>query len=112
MRSHIAIEQVGNFGGTGYGVNSLETLAMGMPTITEFTPQYAAFLTGHPFVLADRNSLYDVLVKLIDDEEYRAAAGSNGRQWVEEHHSFAAVWKTMLGYMDEEMPEVAQRLRA
>jgi glycosyltransferase involved in cell wall biosynthesis len=111
MLSHIAIEQVGNFGGTGYGVNSLETLAMGMPTITEFTPQYAAFITGHPFVLADKNSLYGVLVNLIDDEDYRTAVGSKGRNWVEEHHSFAAVWKTMLGYMDNEMPEVAKRLR-
>jgi glycosyltransferase involved in cell wall biosynthesis len=111
MRSHIAIEQVGNFGGTGYGVNSLETLAMGMPTITEFTPQYAAFLAGHPFILADKDSLYSVLVKLIDDKEYRAAAGSKGRNWVEENHSFAAVWKTMLGYMDEAMPELAKNLR-
>jgi glycosyltransferase involved in cell wall biosynthesis len=111
MRSHIAIEQVGNFGGTGYGVNSLETLAMGIPTVTEFTPQYAALLAGHPFVLADRDSLYDVLVKLIDDEEYRISAGSKGRKWVEEHHSFAAVWKTMLGYMDEEMPDAAKLLR-
>jgi len=111
MRSHIAIEQIGNFGGTGYGVNSLETLAMGMPTVTEFTPEYAAFLTGHPFVLADRRSLFEVLVKLIDDEEYRTTVGSKGRRWVEEHHSFSAVWQTMLEYMDKELPEVAKRLR-
>jgi hypothetical protein len=30
---------------------------------------------------------------------------------VEEQHSYAAVWKKMLGYMDEAMPEVAKNLR-
>lgn len=109
-RSHIAIEQIGNFGGTGYGVNSLETLAMNIPTVTEFTPEYASFLTDHPFVLANRETLHDVLLRLIDDEEYRTAAGKRGRQWVQENHSYAKVWEKMVGYMRETMPETAARL--
>jgi glycosyltransferase involved in cell wall biosynthesis len=113
MHSHIAIEQIGNFGGTGYGVNSLETLAMNMPTLTEFTPDYAAFLAeGHPFVLVTKDTLRDELLRLIDDEEYREAVGARGRAWVERNHSYAGVWRTMLGYMDEAMPEVARGLRA
>jgi glycosyltransferase involved in cell wall biosynthesis len=110
MKSHIAIEQIGNFGGTGYGVNSLETLAMNIPTVTEFTPDYEKFLPRHPFVLANRETLYDALVKLIDDEEYRAAAGGRGRQWVIENHSYEKVWEGMVGYMREAMPEAARRL--
>jgi len=109
-RSHIAIEQIGNFGGTGYGVNSLETLAMCIPTVTEFTPEYASFLADHPFVLATGDTLHDVLLRLIDDKEYRTAAGARGRPWVQEHHSYARVWETMLGYMRESMPAVARRL--
>ena len=109
-RAHIAIEQIGNFGGTGYGVNSLETLAMNIPTVTEFTPEYASFLTGHPFVLANSETLHDVLLKLIDDEEYRTAVGKCGRQWVLENHSYAKVWETMAGYMREAMPEVAKKI--
>jgi glycosyltransferase involved in cell wall biosynthesis len=112
MQSHIAIEQVGNFGGTGYGVNSLETLAMNIPTITEFTPDYAAFLTDHPFVLVTKDTLYDQLLRLIDDEEYRKSVGARGRAWVERNHSYAGVWEAMLGFMDETMPEVARGLRA
>lgn len=109
-KSHIAIEQIGNFGGTGYGVNSLETLAMNIPTVTEFTPEYAAFLTHHPFVLANAETLHDVLLKLIDDEEYRMEIGMRGRAWVVENHSFGAVWTAMLGYMKQSMPSVAQAL--
>jgi Glycosyl transferases group 1 len=112
LRSHIAIEQVGNFGGTGYGVNSLETLAMNMPTLTEFTPDYAAFLTDHPFVLVTKDTLHDQLLRLIDDEEYRKSVGARGRVWVERNHSYAGVWEAMLGLMDETMPEVARGLRA
>ncbi len=111
-RSHIAIEQIGNFGGTGYGVNSLETLAMNIPTVTEFTPGYASFLTDHPFVLANRETLHDVLLRLIDDEEYRRTAGIRGRAWVTEHHSYGVVWKTMLGSMEDTLPDLARRLKS
>jgi hypothetical protein len=112
MRSHIAIEQVGNFGGTGYGVNSLETLAMNMPTLTEFTPGYARFLAeGHPFVLVTKETLREALLRLIDNDEYRERIGEQGRPWVIKNHSYQSVWQTMLGYMDETLPEVATRLR-
>jgi hypothetical protein len=111
-RSHIAIEQVGNFGGTGYGVNSLETLAMNMPTLTEFTPGYSKFLTDHPFVLVTRDTLRGELLKLIDNEEYRTRVGAQGRPWILKNHSFAGVWNTMLGYMDSSIPDAAAKLRA
>jgi glycosyltransferase involved in cell wall biosynthesis len=111
MRSHIAIDQIGNFGGTGYGVNSLETLAMQIPTITEFTKEYAEFLKGHPFILADKNTLYDVLIYLIDNEEYRKKMGILGRQWVLEHHSYKSVWNTMTNYMESTIPAVYKRLK-
>jgi hypothetical protein len=112
LRSHIAIEQIGNFGGTGYGVNSLETLAMNIPTLTEFTPDYARFLAeGHPFVLVTNDTLYGELLRLIDDADYRKRIATRGRPWVIENHSFAGVWRAMLGYMDETMPETAASLR-
>jgi glycosyltransferase involved in cell wall biosynthesis len=108
--SHIAIEQIGNFGGTGYGVNSLETLAMNMPTLTEFTPGYARFLAQHPFIPVTKDTIRAALLRLIDDEEYRKRVGAQGRPWVAKNHSYKSVWQTMLGYMEETMPEVAFRL--
>lgn len=87
----IAIEQVGNLGGTGYGRNSLETLAMGIPTITEMTPDYVAWLPENPFVLATRDTLLDVLLNVIDHPELRAELGSKGRNWVNKYHSYESV---------------------
>jgi glycosyltransferase involved in cell wall biosynthesis len=111
MRSHIAIEQIGNLGGTGYGVNSLETLAMGLPTVTEFTPEYEAFLPEHPFVLANQETLHDVLLKLIDNQEYRRAMGAAGRPWVEATHGYEAVWRTLVTHVRTKSAALAGRLQ-
>lgn len=87
----IAIEQVGNHGGTGYGRNSLETLALGIPTITEMTPDYEAWLPENPFVLATPATLYTRLLELIDSPSLWSEKSALGRQWVEKYHSYEAV---------------------
>ncbi|MEP0821992.1 MAG: glycosyltransferase [Ignavibacterium sp.] len=92
----IAIEQVGNHGGTGYGRNSLETLAMGIPTITDMTPECVAELPDHPFILATPETLLERLVELIDDPDLRRAHALKGRSWVEEHHSYESVHDRLL----------------
>jgi hypothetical protein len=87
----LAIEQVGNLGGTGYGRNSLEALALGIPTVTELTPDYTAWLPENPFVLATRDTLYDRLLELIDSPRLRAGKRISGRAWVEKYHSYKSV---------------------
>jgi hypothetical protein len=92
----LAIEQVGNLGGTGYGRNSLETLAMGIPTITEMTPDYAAWLPENPFILATRETLYESILELIDNDELRKELKERGRQWVIRYHSYQAVHQRLM----------------
>jgi len=91
----IAIEQVGNLGGTGYGRNSLETMAMGIPTVTEMTPDYVSWLPENPFVLADPNTLFERLLALVDDPSLRKERASEGRKWVEKYHSYESVHKNL-----------------
>jgi hypothetical protein len=87
----LAIEQVGNYGGTGYGRNSLETLALGIPTITEMTPDYLAWLPENPFVLATKESLLTKLLELIDNRALRSEISERGAQWVQKYHSYESV---------------------
>lgn len=87
----IAIEQVGNLGGTGYGRNSLETLAMGIPTITEMTADYIAWIPENPFILASEQTLFQTLVDVIDSPSMRAEKKKSGRTWVEKYHSYESV---------------------
>ena len=92
----IAIEQVGNLGGTGYGRNSLETLAMGIPTVTEMTADYLEWIPENPFVLARPETLLETLIRLVDDRALRAAKASAGRAWVEKYHSYESVHRRLM----------------
>lgn len=92
----IAIEQVGNYGGTGYGRNSLESLALGIPTVTEMTPDYVAWLPENPFVLATPETLYDRLIELIDNPNLRRSKAVHGRAWVEKYHSYESVYQRLI----------------
>ncbi len=92
----LAIEQVGNLGGTGYGRNSLETLAMGIPTVTEMTPDYAAWLPENPFVLSNREKLYESVLDLIDNVDLREGLKERGRRWVVKYHSYPAVHQRLM----------------
>ncbi len=92
----ITIEQVGNLGGTGYGRNSLEALAMGIPTITEVTPDYLTWLPENPFVLATPETLFERVIELIDSADLRREKAVAGRAWVEKYHSYEAVHQRLM----------------
>jgi hypothetical protein len=74
---------------------------MGIPTITEMTPDYTAWLPENPFLLATRESLYDSLVQLIDDAKLRNDLKMRGRRWVEKYHSYSAVHERLMGLYRE-----------
>lgn len=93
----IAIDQVGGeLGGSGYGKNSLETISLGLPTITEFSDDYYKFLGDNPFINSTINNLKENLLKLIDNELYRNDLSQKGFEWIDRTHSFEAVNKRLM----------------
>jgi glycosyltransferase involved in cell wall biosynthesis len=99
---HIAIDQLTNLGGWGYGMSSLETLAMGIPTLTNIPPEMADKIPGHPFIHATPETLERELVKLIEDIDYRRQKGKDGRAWVEKVHDIEVVTDSLYGYYRRE----------
>ncbi len=99
----ISIDQVGGtMGGTGYGKAGLETLAMGIPTITNMTKDYADWLPENPFVAANNfDELYKSLMKLIDNETIRIEKGKRGIGWVNKYHSFENVNNNLMKLYQE-----------
>ncbi len=95
---HIAIDQIGNRGGTGYGINSLETLSMGLPTITDMNCGMDTWLPENPFIVADKDTLADKLIELIDNEELRMAKRAESRKWVDKYHSYSSVFAKLTEY--------------
>jgi hypothetical protein len=107
MTCDVAIDQVGDKGGTGYGVNSLETLSMGMPTLTSFTPEFEDFLPDHPFIVVNPDNLTAKLEQVVTDRDLRRRKGAEGRQFVERYHSAQKVTETIyalyreMGWVDD-----------
>ncbi len=97
-KSDICIDQVGGtMGGTGYGKAGLETLAMGIPTITNMTKEYFEWLPENPFVVANNaNELYLKLNELIEGESLRKDFGEKGKKWVEKYHGYESVNKRLM----------------
>lgn len=94
----ISIDQVGGtMGGTGYGKAGLETLAMGIPTITNMTKDYTDWLPENPFIVANNfDELYKSLIELIDSESFRIESGKIGIEWVKKYHSFESVNENLM----------------
>lgn len=89
----ISIDQVGGkMGGTGYGKAGLETLAIGIPTITNMTPDYEHWLPENPFIVANNcEELYIKLNELIESKSLREESGGNGKEWVRKFHGYESV---------------------
>jgi glycosyltransferase involved in cell wall biosynthesis len=89
----ISIDQVGgSMGGTGYGKAGIETLAMGIPTITNMTREYFNWLPENPFTVANNGEeLYQKLEELILSPGLRSEAGLKGKTWVEKYHGYQSV---------------------
>jgi len=98
---HIAIDQIGNRGGTGYGINSLETLSMGIPTITDMNCGMDSWLPENPFIVANKDNLKVKLVELIDNIDLRQKKRLESRKWVDKYHSYKSVFEKLTEYYNK-----------
>jgi hypothetical protein len=105
---NLLVDQVGDHGATGYGMNSLEALALGLPSMTSMTPSLARFLDPHPFLLVTPETLEEELVRCARDPAALASRARQGREWVERTHSADRVVESIYamyrrrGWMDAE----------
>ncbi len=84
--ANLVIDQVGDHGATGYGMNSLEAFGMGIPCMTSMEPEYERFLGDHPFLVTRPETLESQLMELAARPEALAERARRGRAWVERVH--------------------------
>jgi glycosyltransferase involved in cell wall biosynthesis len=82
----IFIDQLTNEGGWGYGMSSVEALAMGLPVLTNIPPQMESRISPHPFIQADPETLYDVLKQTLKKTSTLNEMIKSGQRWVRETH--------------------------
>jgi len=94
----IFIDQIGELGGWGYGMNSVESLSMGICTLTEMNEAYQKFIPDHPFIHIESDSINDVLIDLINNRKKIIEFGKKSRDWVSKYHDIKQVSKKLYTY--------------
>lgn len=97
----ILIDQVHNRGGWGYGMNSVEALAMGLVCITELVLAYQAFIPDHPFVAVTADTLEASLRYLLANPAQILERKAAGRDWVKKYHDTRATADVLYGYYED-----------
>jgi hypothetical protein len=97
----IFVDQLTNAGGWGYGMSSVEALAMGMPVVTNIPEVMTARIGDHPFVQSSTSDIADVLETLISGESRCAALAARGREWVRSRHDVRVVVDRLYDYYRE-----------
>ncbi|MBU0692609.1 glycosyltransferase [bacterium] len=85
------IDQLTNEGGWGYGMSSVEALAMGLPVITNIPRQMETGISPHPFIQAEPGNLHEILRKTLQDTSRLNAVIKDGQTWVRERHDVVKV---------------------
>ena len=98
QRCDLFIDQIGDRGGWGYGMNSVESLSMGICTLTELNSQYRKFISDHPFVNINKETLENELRGLIKNKEKIIDLGIKGKKWVYKNHDISKVSKKLYDY--------------
>jgi glycosyltransferase involved in cell wall biosynthesis len=97
----IFVDQLTNEGGWGYGMSSVEALAMGLPVVTNIPDKMEKRIGQHPFIQADSNSIYTTLEQLIQQESLCREYSDKGQQWVRERHDVKSVVDRLYDYYRE-----------
>lgn len=98
----LAIDQVGGIaGGSGYGRNSIENLAMGIPTITEFSDEYLKFIGDNPFLNSTIETLHHVITDIFKNPEKLIDISQKGIEWLGRTHSYKAVNERLNAFYKE-----------
>lgn len=92
----LCIDQVGNRGGTGYGVSSLEMLSLGIPCVSDFTQLLSDFMPEHPFYLANPRNLEKVLEDILENPSQLIERGRLSKSWLEKTHGYDAVYNRQM----------------
>jgi len=89
---------IDNIGELGYGINGLESLAMGIPTAVQLLPDFEVLLGDHPFINIAQGCIAGKLIPFIESESLRKKVGVDSQNWVHERHHPLQISRKMLSF--------------
>ena len=99
---------IDNLGEFGYGVNAIESLALGICTCTSLIDGFTEQYPDHPFVEITFDNMQSQLRKLCADASARARIGAQGRAWAERHHAAERVVERIHRMLNQDENSVCQ----
>ncbi len=96
-QADIYIDQVADIA-PGYGMNSVEAMALGLACCTLMNADYQAFMPGHPFINITPDNLLEKLTMLVENPRLIQEKGRAARQWALDHHNLDVVGEQLYGY--------------
>lgn len=82
-KCHIFVDQIGPL---GYGINTLESLAMGIPVCSSLAEGFEIMFPDHPVTEITPETIVTVLRNLIHNPELRRKKAEAGKAWVRKVH--------------------------
>ena len=101
----IVIDQVGNHGGWGYGMNSVESMSLGLCCMTEMNQECANFYKDHPFVNIDKSTLEKKLIELINRPDIIDTYKEKSLSWALKKHDVKEVGKILYKHYNQLLNE-------
>ena len=83
----ILIDQIGDSGGWGYGMNSIESMALGLCCMTQMNDECNEFFKNHPFININKNNLENQLEQLVSDPQMIDTYKNKSIQWLQDKHN-------------------------
>ena len=75
-----------------WGSTALESISLGKPVITFVRKEWEDFYykcfpetRPIPFIIANKNDIYETLKKVVIDKNYSASKAAYGRKWAKKH---------------------------
>ncbi len=87
----ILIDQVGDSGGWGYGMNSIEAMAHGLCCMTQMNAKCDDFFKNHPFININENNLIEKLDSLVANPKTIDEYKNKSIEWVKRKHDIKNV---------------------
>ena len=97
----IYIDQIHNRGGWGYGMNSVESLAMGLVCLTELVEEYQKFIPDHPFIMITKRNLKKTIIELTKNKEFLIKKKIESSEWAKKYHGISSVAKSLYSYYEK-----------
>ena len=97
----IMIDQIGNHGGWGYGMSSVESMRLGLCCLTEMNEECNDFFKGHPFLNINKDTLESKLVELLNQPKIIDEYKDKSLRWVEQKHNVEIVGQKLYNYYNQ-----------